>query len=51
MSYVVNYGIILYQMDDKSAFSYGVISKEVHVKQPPEFEDLKHEYVFKHKVN
>jgi len=52
MSYVVDYGIILYQMDVNSAFLYCIISEEVYVKQPPEFEDLKHrEYVFKHMVN
>jgi len=35
-------------MDVKSEFLNGVISEEVHVKQPPRFEDLKHpEYVNK----
>ena len=29
-------------MDVKSAFLNGVISEEVFVKQPPDFEDLKH---------
>jgi len=38
-------------MDAKSAFLNGVIYEEVYVKQPPEFEDLKHlEYVFTVKV-
>ena len=39
LCYVVNHGIILYQMDVKSAFLNGVISKDVFVKQPPGFED------------
>jgi len=42
LSYAVNHGIILYQMDVKSAFLNGVISKEMFVKQPPGFEDLKY---------
>ncbi|KAK2428435.1 putative mitochondrial protein [Trifolium repens] len=40
LSYAVNHDITLYQMDVKSAFLNGVISEEVYVKQPPDFEDL-----------
>lgn len=48
LSYVINHGITLYQMDIKSPFVNGVISKEVYVKQPPRFEDSIHlEHVFK----
>lgn len=39
-------------MDVKSAFLNDIISKEVYVKQPLGFEDLKHpEYVFKLKLS
>jgi len=48
LSYAVNHGIILYQMDFKSEFLNGVIEEEVFVKQPPSFEDLKHpDHVYK----
>ncbi|GKB76879.1 putative ribonuclease H-like domain-containing protein [Tanacetum coccineum] len=35
-------GFTVYQMDVKSAFLYGNITKEVYVKQPPGFEDPAH---------
>jgi len=48
LSYAINHGMILYQMDVKSAFLNGVISEEGFVKQPPGFEDLKHpDHVYK----
>ena len=48
LSYAVNHGIILYQIDLKSAFFNGVIYEEVLLKQPPGFEDLKHpDHVYK----
>jgi len=41
LSYAVNHGIILYQIDE-------VIEEEVFVKQPPGFEDLKNpDHVYK----
>ena len=48
LTYAINHGIILYQMDVKSAFLNGVIEDEMFVKQAPGFEDLKHpDHVFK----
>jgi len=48
LTYAVNHGIILYQMDVKSSFLNGVILEEVFVKQPPGFDDLKHpDHVYK----
>jgi len=37
LSYAVNHGITLHQMDVKSAFLNGVISEEVYVKETPGF--------------
>ena len=48
ISFAVNNGITLYQMDVKSAFLNGYIDEEVYVHQPHGFENSKHpEYVFK----
>ena len=38
LAFIAYKGFILYQMDVKSSFLNGFISKEVHVKQPPGFE-------------
>nr|GEX84702.1 hypothetical protein [Tanacetum cinerariifolium] len=35
-------GFLVYQMDVKSAFLYGIIEEEVYVCQPPEFKDPDH---------
>jgi len=41
-------GFKLFQMDVKSAFLNGIVNKEIHVSQPPSFEDHKHpEHVYK----
>ncbi|GJR45078.1 putative ribonuclease H-like domain-containing protein, partial [Tanacetum coccineum] len=39
LAYASFMGFIVYQMDMKSAFSYGTIEEEVYVFQPPSFED------------
>lgn len=47
ISYFINHDIILYQMNVKSVFLNGVISEEVHVKQPLGFKDSIHpKFVF-----
>ncbi|GKC08768.1 putative ribonuclease H-like domain-containing protein [Tanacetum coccineum] len=39
LAYASFIGLIVYQMDVKSAFLYGTIEEEVYVCQPPSFED------------
>ncbi|GJZ58631.1 putative ribonuclease H-like domain-containing protein [Tanacetum coccineum] len=39
LAYASFMGFIVYQMDVKSAFLYGIIEEEVYVCQPPSFED------------
>jgi hypothetical protein len=41
LAYTCAHNIKLYQMDVKSAFLNGYISKEVYVEQPPSFDDYK----------
>nr|GFB78361.1 copia protein [Tanacetum cinerariifolium] len=40
LAYASFMAFIVYQMDEKSAFLYGTIDKEVYVMQPPGFQDL-----------
>ena len=48
LAYAAYKGFILFQMDVKSTFSNGFISKEVYVKQSPSFENENFpHYVFK----
>jgi hypothetical protein len=42
IAFAMSKGFKLYQMDVKSAFLNGVIQKEVYVRQPPGFENLKY---------
>nr|GEV28369.1 putative ribonuclease H-like domain-containing protein [Tanacetum cinerariifolium] len=39
LAYASFMGFIVYQIDEKSAFLYGIIEEEVYVCQPPGFED------------
>ncbi|GKE77905.1 putative ribonuclease H-like domain-containing protein, partial [Tanacetum coccineum] len=48
LAYASFMGLIVYQMDVKSAFLYGTIEEDVYVCQPPSFEDLQfHDKVYK----
>jgi hypothetical protein len=48
LAYATYHGFKLYQMDVKSAFLKGPIKEEVHVEQPPGFEDSEYpNYVYK----
>jgi hypothetical protein len=42
LAFAASKGFKLYQMDMKSAFLNGVIQKEVYIRQPPGFENLKY---------
>jgi hypothetical protein len=51
LAYATHYDFKLYQMDVKSGFLNGSISKLVYVDQPSGFEDLKHpNHVYIHKA-